>query len=621
MAKDVKYINKQFDGLKADLMEYAKNYFPNTYNDFTTASPGQMFIEMAAYVGDVLSYYTDYALKENLLNYATEKKNLYNLAQSFGYKPNISVASTVGIDLFLEIPATGTGTNSAPNFDYAPVLDSGMVITSTRGYQFKTIEPIDFSQNTAESPTTITVAQLDGGTGQPTYYLLKKTVRAQSGEQKSTAITIENAEKYKKIKVSDGNIIGIDKVTDSDGNTWYETPYLAQDTMFQEHLNTNEFDPTTFPDTAATPYVLSLRKTSRRFITRVTADDMIEMQFGSGISDDPDVEIIPSPTNVGTNLPGSVNKLDTAFDPSNFLNTNAYGQAPSNTVLTVNYSVGYGIDGNVDADDLTVISSGKVFEFGEDATDANVKTTISDSLLITNPEPASGGKSMETTEEIRQNALAHFGTQQRAVTREDYIVKAYSMPARYGSVAKVCIDKDTVLEKSTRAVKQNPLALNMYVLGYDRLKGLTNLNTTTRRNLKTYLSQYRILTDAINIKHGYIINLGIDFGVVVLPGRSSKETILKCIDALKDMFDIEKMQFKQPIIIKDVILKLANVDGVQSVMNVDFKNLWKLSDGYSGNKYDLESANKNGVIYPSMDPAVFEIKYPNTDIKGKAETY
>tara|TARA_Y100001938_G_scaffold150640_1_gene242596 strand:- start:1417 stop:3282 length:1866 start_codon:yes stop_codon:yes gene_type:complete len=621
MAKDVKYINKQFDGLKADLMEYAKNYFPNTYNDFTTASPGQMFIEMAAYVGDVLSYYTDYALKENLLNYATEKKNLYNLAQSFGYKPNISVASTVGIDLFLTVPATGTGANSAPNWDYAPVLESGMIIESTRGFQFKTIEPIDFSQNTAESPTTITVSQLDGGTGQPTYYLLKKTVRAQSGEQKSTAITVGDAEKYKKIKINDNNIIGIDKVTDSDGNIWYETPYLAQDTMFQEHLNTSEFDPTTFTDTAATPYVLSLRKTSRRFITRVTADDMLEMQFGSGISDDPDVEIIPSPTNVGTNLPGSVNKLDTAFDPSNFLNTNAYGQAPSNTILTVNYSVGYGIDGNVDADDLTKISSGKVFEFPENATDNTVKTAIQDSLLITNPEPASGGKSMETTEEIRQNALAHFGTQQRAVTREDYIVKAYSMPARYGSIAKVCIDKDTVLEKSTRAVKQNPLALNMYVLGYNRLKSLTNLNSTTRKNLKTYLSQYRVLTDAINIKHGYIINIGIEFGVVVLPGRSSKETILKCISALKEMFDIEKMQFKQPIIVKDVILKLADVDGVQSVMNVDFKNLWKLSEGYSGNKYDLEAANKNGVIYPSMDPAVFEIKYPDTDIKGKAETY
>ncbi len=620
MAKEVKYINKQFDGLKTDLIEYAKNYFPNTYNDFNSASPGQMFIEMAAYVGDVLSYYTDYALKENLINYATEKKNLYNIAQSFGYKPNISVASTATIDLFLTVPAMGTGNTSKPDYNYAPVLEAGMVISATRGFQFKTIEPVDFAQNTAENPTIITIAQLDG-TGQPTYYLLKKTVRGQSGEQKSTSVVLGAAEKYKKIKISDTNIIGIDKVTDSDGNTWYETPYLAQDTMFQENLNTNEFDPTTFGDAASTPYILSLRKTSRRFITRVTADDMIEMQFGAGISDDPDVEIIPSPTNVGTNLPGSVNKLDTAFDPSNFLNTNAYGQAPSNTTLTVNYSVGYGIEGNVDADAITKIDSGKVFSFNENATNGGTKTAVENSLVLTNPEPATGGKSMETVEEIRLNALAHFGTQQRAVTREDYIVKAYSMPARYGSVAKICIDKDTVLEKSTSAVKQNPLALNMYALGYDRTQRLVNLNSTTRKNLKNYLSQYRILTDAVNVKHGYIINIGIDFGVVVLPGRNSKETILKCISALKEMFHIEKMQFKQPIIVKDVILKLADVDGVQSVMNVDFKCLYKSSDGYSGNKYDLEAANKNGVIYPSMDPAVFEIRFPDQDIKGKAETY
>jgi len=621
MAKEVKYINKQFDGLKTELIEYAKNYFPKSYNDFNSSSPGMMFIEMASYVGDVLSYYTDYALKENMINYASEKKNLYNIAQSFGYKPKISVAAGATLDLYLSVPATGTGATSAPNLAYVPILETGMVISSNRGKLFKTVEPVDFSVETVDSPTTITISQLDVN-GQPTHYLLKKSVRAQGGETKTLAIAIESAEKYKKIKITDDFIIGIDKVTDSDGNLWYETPYLAQDTMFEEYLNTEEFDPTTSTDAAETPYILSLRKTSRRFITRITADDNLELQFGAGISDDPDVEIIPSPTNVGTNLPGSVNKLDTAFDPSNFLNTNAYGQAPSNTTLTIQYSVGYGIEGNVDSGELTTIDSGNSFTYKDEAaTDGAVKTAVNESLLVDNPEPATGGRSTETVEEVRQNALAHFGTQARAVTREDYIVRTYSMPARYGSIAKVCIDKDTVLEKSTRNVKQNPLALNMYVLGYDKNKRLTNLNETTKKNLKNYLSQYRVLTDAVNIKNGYIVNVGIDFGVVVLPGRNSKETILKCIAALKDFFNIEKQQFNQPIIIKDVILKLADVDGVQSVMNVDFRNLWKTSDGYSGNKYDLESANNNGVIYPSMDPAIFEIRYPDTDIRGKAETY
>jgi len=621
MAKEIKYINKQFDGLKTDLMEYAKNYFPKTYNDFNSSSPGMMFIEMASYVGDVLSYYTDYALKENMINYATERKNIYNIAQSFGYKPNISVASVAKIDVYITVPATGTGANSAPNMVYAPILEAGMVVETARGKLFTTIEPLDFAIETVESPLEITIANLNNN-GQPTYYLLKKSVNAQSGEAKNLAVSIGGVEKYKKIKVTDENIIGISKVTDSDGNLWYEVPYLAQDTMFEEHLNVSEFDPTTSTDNGETPYILSLRKTSRRFVARITPDNNIELQFGSGISDDPDVEIIPSPTNVGTNLPGSANKLDTAFDPSNFLNTNAYGQAPSNTTLTIQYTVGYGISGNVDSNTLTKISSGKVFTYkDENATNSSIKTSLEDTIQVNNEEPATGGKSTETVEEIRQNSLAHFSTQARAVTREDYIVRTYSMPARFGSIAKVCIDKDTVLEKSTKAVKQNPLALNMYVLGYNKDKVLTNLNETTKKNLKNYLSQYRLLTDAVNIKNGYVVNIGIDFGVVVLPGRNSKETILKCISALKEMFEIEKQQFSQPIIIKDVILKLADVDGVQSVMSVDFRNLWKDSEGYSGNKYDLESANNNGVIYPSMDPAVFEIRFPDTDIRGKAETY
>jgi hypothetical protein len=130
-----------------------------------------------------------------------------------------------------------------------------------------------------------------------------------------------------------------------------------------------------------------------------------------------------------------------------------------------------------------------------------------------------------------------------------------------------------------------------------------------------------LMTDSINIKNGYIINIGINFQIVVLPGRNSKEVVLRCIDALKLEFHIDRMQFNNPIIVKDTILTLAGVEGVQSVMGVDFVNKWRESEGYSGNKYDLELANQNGIIYPSLDPAVFEIKFPNQDIKGEVVTY
>tara|TARA_R110000850_G_scaffold214025_2_gene340014 strand:+ start:782 stop:2662 length:1881 start_codon:yes stop_codon:yes gene_type:complete len=620
VSKDIKYSNKDFGGIKSELMDYAKNYFPTAYNDFSSASPGMMFMEMTAYVGDILSYYTDYSMKENMIQHAQERKNLYSLAQSFGYKPKVSVASVVTIQAYIEVPSTGTGAASKPDMDYAPILEAGMVLKSTSGIKFKTINDIDFASESTEDVVDVSISRV-AASGQPTHYIIMKSVQAVSGEQQSQTIVVGEPIKYNKMLINDTDIIGIDKVTDSDANVWYEVPYLAQDTLFESHINTSAFDPTESMNAKSTPYLLSLRKTTRRFVTNITSENKFEIQFGSGISSDPDVEIIPSPSNVGKKIIGASDNMDIAFDPSNFLYTNTYGQVPANTTLTVNYSTGYGIRGNIDSDQLTNIVSGKVFSFREDGLVSNVKSSVEESLTVTNKEPATGGKSAESVEEVRNNALAHFSTQQRAVTREDYIIRAYSLPPKFGSVNKVWMDQDMAIDNKTEKPVNNPLAMNMYVLGYDLNKNLTNLNSTTKANLKKYLSQYRLMTDSINIKNGYVINMGINFSIVVLPGRNSKEVIIRCIDALKKEYHIDKMQFNQPIVVKDTILTLASVDGVQSVMGVDFVNKWRETGGYSGNKYDLELANQNGIIYPSLDPAVFEVKFPNKDIKGEVITY
>tara|TARA_R110001606_G_scaffold398099_1_gene576350 strand:- start:756 stop:2471 length:1716 start_codon:yes stop_codon:yes gene_type:complete len=571
-------------------------------------------------VGDILSYYTDYSMKENMIQHAQERKNLYSLAQSFGYKPKVSVASVVTIQAYMEVPSTGTGAASEPNMDYAPILLAGTVIKSSTGIKFTTINDIDFASETTEDVVDTSISRIDGS-GQPTHYIIMKTVQAVSGEGQSQTIVVGAPIKYNKMLINDTNIIGIDKVTDSDDNIWYEVPYLAQDTLFESHINTSAFDPTESMNAKETPYLLSLRKTTRRFVTNITSENKFEIQFGAGISSDPDVEIIPSPSNVGKNIIGASDNMDVAFDPSNFLYTNTYGQVPTNTTLTVKYSTGYGIRGNVDSDQLTTIVSGKSFSFRVDGLNATLKAAVEDSLTVTNKEPATGGKSAETVEEVRNNALAHFSTQQRAVTREDYIIRAYSLPSKFGSVNKVWMDQDMSIDNKTELPVNNPLAMNMYVLGYNLNKNLTNLNSTTKANLKKYLSQYRLMTDSINIKNGYVINIGINFSIVVLPGRNSKEVVIRCIDALKKEYHIDRMQFNQPIVVKDTILTLASVDGVQSVMGVDFVNKWRDANGYSGNKYDLELANQNGIIYPSLDPAVFEVKFPNKDIKGEVVTY
>lgn len=620
ISKDVKYINKDFSEFRSNLVEFTKNYFPKTYNDFNESSPGMMFIEIASYVGDVLSYYTDYAMKETMLQHAQETKNIYSIAQTFGYKPKLASAANASVDIFQLIPSIGAGASSSPDYDYAFTLEAGAQLNTSNNIMFRTVEPVDFNHSSSASPTDVSVYQINTSTGQPEKYLLKKSTPTISGELRTKSITVGSGNPYLKVLVNDTSIIGIESVIDSDGNKWYEVPYLAQDTIFGESVNTEAQDPTLSTDKVVAPYILKLIKTSRRFITRVTEHNKIELQFGSGISSNPDEEIIPTPTNIGSPIPGSKTNLDKSFDPANFLYTDTYGQSPQNTTLTITYIVGYGLGANVSSKTITnVTSQTTTFDASKNLTVAAKNAAIA-SLEVNNPLPATGGTSVESLDEIKNNALAHFGTQNRMVTKEDYIVRALSVPSRFGNITKAYIATDEQLSSDNVAVS-NPLAVNMYVLGYDKNKNLTPVNTSTKQNLKTYLSQYRMLTDAINIKDGYIVNFGIDFEITCLANQNSQAVILKCVQALKDKFSIDTISFSTPIIVKDIYIAIANVYGVQSVVDVQLINYYDVDNGYSGNSYSFESATHKGVIYPSLDPSVFEIKYPNTDIRGRAVTY
>jgi hypothetical protein len=638
--KEVRYINRDFASLRTNLVNYAKVYFPNTYNDFNESSPGMMFIEMAAYVGDVLSYYMDSQIKELFIQHAEERKNVVNLAEALGYKPRQSFAASTTLDVFQLVPSTGTGENNKPDYVYSLIIEEGMQVSSTLDstITFRSNETLNFNFSSSNDPTTVSIYERDGGTGEPTYYLLKKSVKASSGVVASETFTVGDPQKYLRVALNNTKILKIVSVKDSDGNTWYEVPYLAQDTIFKELRNTAENDPqfAQYNDTA--PYLLKLKKTSRRFRTRIRGDNRLELQFGAGISSDPDEVIIPNPDNVGSNLPGGRSYLDVSIDPSNFLYTKAYGQIPQNTTLTVSYLTGGGLSDNVPQGDLTTIS-GIVSTYDNDAgVVTGISNVVKASVAVNNVEPGIGGKGPELIPEIRNNALAHFSAQNRAVTMEDYLIRIYSLPEKFGRIDKAYIVQDEQLNKSkllqpvsstdgssvlptdqSETIK-NPLALNCYVLGLNSIGNLTTVNEAIKQNLKTYMGQYRILTDAVNIKDGYIVNIGVDFEIIVLAGYIKREVLLSCVSKVKDIFALDQWQFNQPIALSDIYTELAIVEGVQSVISVDIKNNWDADLGYSGNVYDIEEATKNDIIYPSMDPAVFEVKFPDSDIKGKVTT-
>ena len=641
VVKQVNYLNKDFSDFRDNLIEFAKVYFPNTYNDFNEASPGMMFIEMAAYVGDVLSYYIDSQFRESLLAYAEEKRNVYNIAQSFGYKPKVTSPASVVLDVFQTIPTV----DGTADYRYALNVKAGMTVNaSATGTTFRTLEDCNFKFTSSYSPREATVFETSAGT---TKFLLKKKVKAESGTVASETFTFASAEKYSQVKLSNTDVIEIISVTDSDGNNWYEVDSLARDTIFEDMENNDSTDPTSVINRDTAPYVLKLKKTSRRFNVYIDANDKTILRFGAGISDNPDEEIIPNPSSVGSSLPGSPSYLTKAFDPSNFLKTKAFGLAPSNTTLTVKYAYGGGISDNANANSITAISS---VSFGIQANllSSTLVQNAKDSLAVTNPNPATGGSAGQSIREVRESALAYYQAQQRAVTKEDYIVRTYSLPSKYGNIAKAFMVQDDQLNESMglsnqnslitaddvgKSVKSvsvripNPLAMNLYTLGYNANKNLAPLNQTVKGNLKTYLSQYRLATDAINIKDAYIINIAVDFAILTKLGFNKNDVLLRCIAAVQDFFNIDRWQIGQPIVLSDIAYELSLIDGVATVvppkennpnnLSILIKNKYTLADGYSGNFYDIDSGMIEGILYPALDPSIFEVKYPNSDIQGK----
>jgi hypothetical protein len=623
--KDISYIGKDFSQFRQNLIDFTRQYFPTSYTDFSPASPGMLFLEMAAYVGDVLSFYTDVNLRESFLEQAVEQANIYDLCRTLGYKPKTASPAHVELEVFQIVPASGSGANVVPDFNYALSIQPGMRVRSTTGTNtvFRTLDDINFAYSSSYDTTDVTIYDIDSATKTPTYFLLKKKINAVSGEIKTQSFTFGSPIAFDKILLNDTNIVEIISVKETDGDNWYEVPYLAQDTIFESVPNLVENDPELSQYRSNVPSLLKMKKTAKRFITNLRSDNRLELQFGSGISDNNDEEIIPNADNVGNGLANVRRSVDIDIDPANFLYTRTYGQAPSNTTLTITYVVSNGISENVDANSLTNIDNVSYISNINSTANASMLNFVKTSLAVSNPKPGTGAKSAESTADIKNNALASFATQNRLVTRDDYVIRTYSMPAKFGSVAKAYIIPDDQLSQQDASENRiaNPLAMNMYVLGYNQSKQLVELNQAIKENLKTYLGYYRILTDAVNIKDAFIINIGIDFEISILPNYNSNEVLLKCIDSLKTYFNIDRWQINQPIIKSDITTTLANIKGVQSVIGVKFSNLYDDASGYSGNIYDLQTATRNGVIYPSLDPSIFEVKFPNQDIRGRVVSY
>jgi hypothetical protein len=600
---NVSYINKSFSDFKSNLINYAKTYFPNTYNDFSDASPGNMFIELASYVGDVMSFYLDTQIQENFLLYAKEKENLYAMSYVMGYKPKASYASSVDLDVYQLMPSlfnVVTGETVPDNVTYGLIVPANTNITSTStGTNFITTDLVDFTDLTGAEITFVN----------DNFYLVKKTVKAISATIKSSTFTFTTPQKFQNITINDTNVLQILDVTGSNANQWYEVPYLAQPTVYLKTSNTGS-------DAGQVPYLLTLQRTPRRFVSRLLSDNTLQLEFGSGVSNSSDETILPTPDNIQLGLVPGISDLADNYNKASVFFTREYGLAPSNGTLQVRYLVGGGVASNVPSNDLTLIdNTGTYFKNGNPFNTA-LANQILNSVVSNNTNPSSGGRDGDQVEEIRNNALYAYSSQLRAVTKTDYIVRALSLPPEYGSIAKVYVEQTPASTNGSEA--SNLLALDLYTLAYNSSKQLINASSTLKNNLITYMNEYRMTTDAINIKNAFYVNIGVNFDITTTAGYNNNEVISNCILALQNHFNIDKWQINQPIILSDITSKLLTVKGVQSVVKVEIINKQDSTGiNYSIYGYDIPGATSNNTIYPSLDPSIFEVRYPNTDIQGR----
>lgn len=641
--KDINYLSRDFNSFKTNLVQYIKSYYPGSYSDFSENSTGMMFVELTAYVGDVLSYYIDYQFKEGFLQFASERKNIMTLANYLGYRPKPAVPASTNVEIMHIVPARldNKGKN-IPDMRYSLNIEPGMEVRSNDNADvvFRTTQAISFAENSPDSPLTIKVFERDTS-GQPVYYLLKKIAHVSSGTLIRKKIQVGEASPFYEVELGEENVLEILSVTDSDGNAYYQVPYLAQSTVLIEEPNNERNSPLYSRYATSVPYILKYIKTSRRYVVHTNTDNSTTLEFGKGDDKIDDEIIIPRMSNVGRTMNENRSVMDMGYDPSNFLKTDSYGEAPANTELTIDYYIGGGTTSNVASNTLNTISLVKYTETSEylNQSERSVLEGIKNSLKVNNPNPARGGKGSESDEEIRLKGLSSFPAQLRAVTRDDYVVRAYSMPSKFGSVAKAFVTKDGILDTNSQldVIKNNetendvtpesinrvygeinnPFAINMYILSYDADKKLTEPNDLVFKNLTSYISQYRMLTDGINITNAFVINIGIYFEISVLHNFNQKEVLDTCLIELTDYFEVDNWQISQPIELSSIEIMISKINGVRTVGSLRVVNLTSNEGNYSANEYDIEAATINKILYPSMDPSIFEVKFPSRDIVGR----
>jgi len=590
----IDYTHREFDSIRDDLIQIAERYYPDTFQDFSEGSFGAMMVDAAAYVGDQLSFYLDYNVNEAFLDTAYQYDNVLRQGRVLGYKYTGRPSTYGKAALYVLVPASSTGLG--PDKDYIPIMKRGSRFTSNTGLNYVLTENVDFGA--PQNP--IVAARTNTSTGAPTYYAIKTYGNVVSGFFSRESIEVGPYERFNKVGLRNPNISEIISVIDAEGNEYFEVDHLSQDMIFKEISNKN-FKNDNVPSILK-PYLVS-----RKFVVERGRNKTI-IQFGSGNSAASNV--IADPAAVALNIFGKTYVSDTTFDPTKLTKNKELGIVPSNTTLTVTYRVTNPTNSNLATNSLKQVSNA-ILEFkNRHLLSASEVDTIKASVEVSNEEPIVGDVTNATTSEIKRRIFDTFPTQNRAVTQADYENLAYRMPAKFGSIKRCSVQRDPDSRRRN---------LNMYVISENKFKKLTAANSTIKDNLKTWLNQYRMINDTVDILDAFIINFGIEFIITPTAGADKYDVLRACVAQLKARYS-NNFYIGEPVNITDIFTELNKVKGVLEVVKVKIVNKsgTGASNSYSGVQFDInDNVSPDGTYVMVPKNAVAELKYPSVDIKGK----
>lgn len=602
--KQIKYLNLTHPEFVKSLLDWSKIYFPENSKDLENkASSGRMMLDQAAFIGDVLAFYLENRLKNSNLVTAENPNSVIDLAESKGWKFSGPSASRGIQSYYLEVPSiTGSSGDRIPDLSYA-LNFKNVQLQNNNGIIFESLEDVDFSTVNISSSQEVVVSRRNELNGQPTHFVLKKNVEVMAGKTTTETFSINEYKPFRQIELATKNVLDIRSIIDSEGNNWYEVDHLAQDFVFESTANPNS-------DVSDVPYVLKIKNVPRRFIKKISpTSGRTTLIFGSGKAAEIGEPIVPDVSQLALDLKGKLVFSPPSIDPQNFLKSRTMGLAPYSTTLTIKLRSGGGKITNTAVNSLTDILSREVVFSSENYNSTELNNTLN-SFSTRNLTTIEGGEEADNIDLVKKNASAYFAAQNRLTTKEDFIARALSMPPIFGKIFRVY----PVISYSQNG------GVQLYVLAKNSLNQVIVPSQTLKKNLRTYLKKFVRLGQSIDIIDGKVINIGVEYSIVVEPGLNKSKVKFDTLLKVKDYFKINNWQLNQPINLDEIRVLIKNTTGVFSIPELKITNKSNIVDGqnYSSFSYSISKNTRSNIIFGIPD-GIFEVKYPETsDIKVSA---